>query len=339
MNRVSGHYLSCIIDACEKYGLSKDVMEPALAGINIDNVTPLQRFDGHHLVRLYDVASKDLNEPNIGLRVGQRFNVSWLNETGKVLPVCDTLGEAAFMMGRYHQLTQSFGKPLIKVEGKNAILEWDGHYEDFEAYKHVIEAVFAGMVLATKWLLLNEGSPVEYVQFRHAAHGNTDLYEEVFGCPVYFGRDVDAIAVNSSYLNAPLITKNSEMKLEMCRKLDRIMFRHNEDVSFLGSVEASIRDQLHDGTPRFSVLAENLNMSERSLRGKLSRQATSFRQLVTKVRRDICEAEMHKGTQIVLIGQKLGFHDQSAFNHAFNKWYGMSPRDYRANHSAALGAK
>lgn len=340
MNQISGHYFSCIIEACKALGVLEDDIYAKLDVPRSSLKDPVRRLEGDYLIDLYNQASDQLSEPNIGLKIGQRFNISWLNQTGKLLPVCATLAESGSMLARYHRLTQTFGTSQIEMNGSSAILKWQRNYNDSERHKHVIVAIFTGIVQATKWLLLNEGTPIEYVQFRHAARGDENIYEDILGCPVYFERDIDAIGIHSNYLMVPLVTANAEMKVEILRKLDRLMFRLNDEASVIASVEASIREQLHDGAPMFSIAAKHLNMNERVLRETLKKQSTSFRKLVKSVRLQICEIEMRKNTQISLIAHKLGFHDQSAFNHAFHKWYGKSPKDYQSLiHSAALGAK
>jgi len=340
MNQVSGHYLSCIIEATEKLGVSQESITDRLDVLGASLKDPLQRLSGNYLVDLYNLASLQLDEPNIGLRVGERFNVSWLNQTGKLLPVCSTLMESGAMLGRYHRLTQTFGSSKLKMSGGSAILEWQSNYDDYEKYKHVVTAIFTGIVQTTKWLLLNKGEPIEYVQFRHSAQGDAEVYESVLGCPVYFEKDVDAICMASAYLMSPLVTENAELKVEILRKLDRFMFRLNDGTSLIARVEASIREQLHDGAPLLSQTAKHLDIKERALRDKLRQQDSSFRTLVKMVRMQICEIEMRKKTKVSLIAHKLGFHDQSAFNNAFRKWYGTSPKDYQSLiHSAALGAK
>lgn len=340
MNQISGHYFLCIIEACKALGVSTDVIHAKIDVFESSLKDPMRRLDGDYLIDLYDLASTQLSESNIGLKIGQRFNVSWLNQTGKLLPVCETLAESGSMLARYHRLTQTFGTSQLEINGSFAILKWQRNYKDTERHKHVIVAIFTGIVIATKWLLLNESEPINFVQFRHSACGNESIYEDILGCPVYFERDVDAISIHSNYLLSSLVTANAEMKVEMLRKLDRLMFRLNDEESVIASIEASIREQLHDGAPVFSISAKHLNMNERVLREKLRKQSTSFRKLVKSVRLQICEIEMHKNTQISLIAHKLGFHDQSAFNHAFHNWFGKSPKEYQSLiHSAVLGAK
>jgi len=339
MNRVSGHYLSCIIEACSALGLSQNNLTESCNIPKIDLADPIQRFEGKYLLNLYANAAILLKESNIGLIIGSKFNTSWLNETGKLLPFCATLGEVGLMMGRYHRLTQSFGTSQVRVTEQDVWLQWKPNYHNHEDYKHVIEAIFTGMTLATRWLLWNEGPAVKYVQFAHSPHGNLEAYQDVLECPVYFDRDFDAIGIDRAYLNFPLVTKNAELKTELSRKLDRLLLRLDDETALIARVEASIREQLHDTGPIFSQTAQHLDVSERKLRYKLKRLSTNFRKILESVRRELCDVEMRKRTQISIIAHKLGYHDQSAFNHAFHKWHGMSPREYQANHSAARGAK
>ena len=338
MNKVSGHYLSSIVNACIALGVSNDLISEKFKFSQTDLSDTFKRFDGEVLLDLYKFASTELNEPNIGLKVGAKFNPSWLNETGKLLPFCATLGEAGFMIGRYHRLTQSFGTTNLYLDD-NLKLDWQPNYDDIQAYSYVIEVIFSGMVLASKWLLWNAGDAIKYVHFRHKANGPIEDYENLLGCSVQFNCDVDQIGVDSAFLQAPIVTSNPEIKVEMCRKLDRLLLRLSDETALIARVEASIREQLHDASPQFSVTAEHLAIEERSLRYKLKRQAMSFRAIVEAVRREICEVEMRKDTQLSVIAQRLCFHDQSAFNHAFHKWYGMSPKQYQLSQVAALGAK
>ena len=63
MNRVSGHYLSCIIEACELLGFPKDYecQSFSLPQVNIED--PLQRFQDQYLLDLYTVSYTHLTLP------------------------------------------------------------------------------------------------------------------------------------------------------------------------------------------------------------------------------------------------------------------------------------
>lgn len=77
-------------------------------------------------------------------------------------------------------------------------------------------------------------------------------------------------------------------------------------------------------------IADNLGMSRRTLRRKLSEEGCHFQQLLDHCRMQLSIIELTKSnltfSQIAL---KTGFSEQSAFTRAFSKWSGITPREYQ----------
>ena len=72
-------------------------------------------------------------------------------------------------------------------------------------------------------------------------------------------------------------------------------------------------------------------MSERSIQRSLREEATSYRQLVDEVRKDL--ALMHLGRPGIAaadVALLLGFSEPSAFNRAFRRWTNTSPTQFRS---------
>ena len=76
--------------------------------------------------------------------------------------------------------------------------------------------------------------------------------------------------------------------------------------------------------------AEILETSERSLRRYLSREGTSWRELVDRVRVEAAlDLMAEPGRSLGDIASILGYSQYPHFNRAFRRWTGQSPRDYR----------
>ncbi|MNZ95940.1 HTH-type transcriptional regulator VirS [compost metagenome] len=77
-------------------------------------------------------------------------------------------------------------------------------------------------------------------------------------------------------------------------------------------------------------IAEEMHMTSRTLRRKLSDEGTSFQELKDGVR---CDAAIHYLSQpaipISQISRQLGFSEPAAFTRAFKQWTGISPGLYR----------
>ncbi|MFN8102402.1 MAG: helix-turn-helix transcriptional regulator [Mycobacterium sp.] len=78
-------------------------------------------------------------------------------------------------------------------------------------------------------------------------------------------------------------------------------------------------------------VADELNLDPRTLRRKLTGEGTSFRGVVADVRRARAEQLLNGGLSIEAIAQQLGYAETASFTHAFTRWRGCSPSQFRAS--------
>ncbi|HEY7817075.1 MAG TPA: helix-turn-helix domain-containing protein, partial [Vicinamibacteria bacterium] len=100
-----------------------------------------------------------------------------------------------------------------------------------------------------------------------------------------------------------------------------------------------LTEELCGGRPTLEHLAARLHMSPRTLHRRLDDEGTTFRRIVTDVRRET--AERHLREPVLAIGEiafLLGFSEASAFHRAFKRWTGRRPLEYRRAHSAGAFA-
>jgi AraC-like DNA-binding protein len=88
-----------------------------------------------------------------------------------------------------------------------------------------------------------------------------------------------------------------------------------------------LASELNKSSLTLERLAASFGMSERSLRRKLVEEGYPFRQLLEKVRRDLCDLYYMEGCRPMgEIAELLGYSELSAFSRAHKGWYGASPR-------------
>ncbi len=81
--------------------------------------------------------------------------------------------------------------------------------------------------------------------------------------------------------------------------------------------------------PSMAATAQALNLPERTLRHQLQQLNTSYKQ----IREDIIKDKAlrlieYNEYSIEMIAELLGYSEPAAFNHAFKRWFGHSPRQY-----------
>ncbi len=79
------------------------------------------------------------------------------------------------------------------------------------------------------------------------------------------------------------------------------------------------------------IVAKELWMTERTLRRRLKEQGFSFQKLVNQVRYQQAQTLLETtNTHIADIAELLGYSDTASFRHAFKRWSGFAPTEYRA---------
>ena len=116
------------------------------------------------------------------------------------------------------------------------------------------------------------------------------------------------------------------MALEMCEQL-------LDEVNRAGGVAADIRRLLIEQPGRYpsiETIASQLNMHSRALRRRLEAEGTSYRELLAEVRMRLAIEYLRK-TQMTNeeIASRLGYSEAANFRHAFTRWTGKSPSDFR----------
>ena len=110
------------------------------------------------------------------------------------------------------------------------------------------------------------------------------------------------------------------------------MLRSDEDLS--AAVRSLLRKLIPTGKFSVDVLADQLGIHRRTLQRRLKLDGLTYAELLDESRSKM--AQDYLSTRNLPMGNlayMLGYADQSAFNHAFRRWYGMTPRQWR-RHSA-----
>ena len=77
------------------------------------------------------------------------------------------------------------------------------------------------------------------------------------------------------------------------------------------------------------AIADELHLDPRTLRRKLTDEGTSFRELIAGARRTQAEQLLATNVSIETIARQLGYAETASFTHAFARWTGMAPSEFR----------
>ncbi len=90
------------------------------------------------------------------------------------------------------------------------------------------------------------------------------------------------------------------------------------------------------GEARLGSVAGALGLHPRTLQRRLQAHGLSLSDLLDQQRRDLAgRIVLERRMSMTELALTLGYSEQSAFNHAFERWFGEAPGRWAARHSQA----
>ena len=171
---------------------------------------------------------------------------------------------------------------------------------------------------------------LRHVTFRHDAPERLEPYQSLFGVTPQFDSAFDQLSFDRSLLEAPMKTRDDALSEILRRYAEPAL----KGVSRPASVSARVEAALQSGRdPGVATLAQEFGVSPRTLQRSLSNEGTSYAEIAASTRRAAAERLLRRRElAIAEIAYALGFNDASAFHHAFVRWTGSTPGDFRSRH-------
>jgi AraC-like DNA-binding protein len=302
-----------------------------LAEINISELQlnqNTQLIDSTKYEALYSLAEREIERKDIGFEFGKSITADRWGILGYIAFTSATLKDALSKQFKYQSLAGNLGTPISELNNECLLLKWIPAHQ---CNHHVVEEIITGWAALANNLSQNKIKP-SAVYFHHTFKGNIvnkNCYADYFGCPVYFDHDFNGIEIMQSLLDIPLITVDDIINQALCHQADNMLSNIIEQ-SPIESINQFIINQLPLGVPEIDDAAKQLGLSVRTLQRKLSDNQLNFTSMIDKIRKELALSYLkNTNTKVIYIAQMLGFSEQSAFQRAFKRWTGQTPKQCR----------
>jgi AraC-like DNA-binding protein len=265
---------------------------------------------------------------DLGLQAGLRYQLTTYGIWGYALLSSQTFRQAADLGLRYLDLTFAFNRITLREGTSQAHLELDGsHLPDQVRDFLLLRDAVAVMVIQRE--LTGAKVPLSRVQLSIPAPADPTRFVEQFGLLPEFACAQNRISFSRHLLDLPLPRANPH-NAQLCELQCQALLAKRQVRSGLAG---QIRDRLLSTPgrlPDMELIANELNLSSRTLRRRLEDQGSSFRQLQEEVRQALAEELLAIASlSQEEIAERLGYSEVSNFLHAFKRWKGQTPGQYR----------
>lgn len=317
------------------YALGQGLSEAALLRDTGLSAEQLQEPEGSisqaAYQRMVDNVIAELNEPALGLKLGQHINLGAHGYVGYAAMSSPTVGHALRLGAKYYAIQ---GRPT-----EVAFIEQGGQAGfDFELplaepapafYRYVIEIAFA-ITLSALRFYFGGTLPAMRISLSYAAPDYAARYSELLDAEIRFGQDANRLRFDAALLEHALASANpalAKLAEQHCETL--LAAQKNRRADLPAQIEQLlIRQAGH--FPSQDEVAAMLHMSSRNLRLQLQKHGTSYQRILGDVRRDLSLHYLENTDMTVdEISYLLDYRDTPSFTRAFRKWTGKSPGQVR----------
>jgi AraC-like DNA-binding protein len=167
------------------------------------------------------------------------------------------------------------------------------------------------------------------ISFMHGQRGSDAAYRDALGCPVRFGQSWCGFELPRRLTGRHIESADPETRRIATKYLETQYFPSTATLS--ERVAELARRLLPTGQCSVEAIGDQLAMHPRTLQRSLATEGVRCQDLIEQERRNhaaryLAEPRLH----LSQIAALLGYTEQSTFNRSCRRWFGKTPRQYRA---------
>lgn len=266
----------------------------------------------------------------LALRAGARTHITAFGIVGYALWSSGTLREALSVAQEFAPLLNLKCGPILSVEGDLATLRFaEPSGLGVAETELCVEFELAKVLTFLRDLLMSSFKPTS-IRLLSTCPTHHDRAAILLDCDDIHTDAIAAISFHIRWLDHSLPQADPRTH-RACRDACSQLLEAQDNHVDLASSVRSILVNASTSIPTLPEVARSLCMSARTLRRRLDLTNTSYSQLVDDVRKTLALRYV-SSTNLTTeaIAEKLGYSDAANFSHAFKRWTGQAPRQYRA---------
>ena len=196
-------------------------------------------------------------------------------------------------------------------------------------YRFALEFAFAAHLTLGRDLSGSAYSPAGLCAACPASE-HAERWAELFGCPVQFDALSNQIRVDRRWASFDHRMPDPVTHAGLRELCEQLLVDRTPTAGTASMVRRTLVEQMPWRFPTIDTMAEAIAVHPRTLRRRLEAEGTSYKDLLSDVRRRLAVEYLQKTRMTTEeIASRLGYSDAANFRHAFTRWTGRTPSEYR----------
>ena len=306
-------------------------------GLNVSTFDPSSLIHPNLEFEILKVVAADV-EPELGLDIGQHYALAGYGPLLMLLLTSASVEVALQSAIDFQVLTHLSGKLSIKRTQGSIALEYDPKAQSDRLSLFRAQCEVSGTLKFLQDIHVMAGLSFPQIRvelpFSKPMQANKlEQFYQYYGQNLFFDCDQARFVFNDSIIDIKIPSSDAISFNLYQSKCEIEIERFKEDDVLENNIVEQVREFMEiqlGAFPSMSQTAKALNLPERTLRHQLQQQNTSYSQIREKLIQSKALKMINENTySIEQIAEILGYSEPAAFNHAFKRWFGHSPRQFR----------
>lgn len=283
--------------------------------------------------RLIEHSVRVTNDELFGLHAGEYLNLAAAGLIGQISQTSSTVKEAleyccefaalgcqALPM-RLHKTNEGYRLEIIP----NSTWEADSPV----AARQTLEGTLAFSLREFHLLTVQKYYPLE-VGFKYSKGKSHEEFDRLFKCPIKYDQSESYMLYSTDLVETKIITSDYNLLRILVGHAEEKLQIMSKETSFDSAVRRAVVNLSEPNFPTIETVANNMNMSVRSLQRKLHEESRTFKQVIESLRKEMAIKYLDQNElNVQEVSDLLGYSDVSSFSRSFKKWTTVTPSAYR----------
>jgi AraC-like DNA-binding protein len=251
----------------------------------------------------------------------------------RLLRYCATLEQAITDGIQYSILNSTYSNWTVERHGDLALLIRRTR-TGYDAPLGQLQTLAMVLVYKAINALCQSSVKLTQVQFSHAKVGSKSKLEKVFGAPVSFDQQFNALVLSNKVLAAPIPTRDERLHKVIAAQLAELVAQNENENSLRAKIRLYVLSTLGSARCNLRSFCHENEINPRALQRLLAKEGASFKLLQAQVRYELARDYLRNSKMSILeLADLLGYSNPSAFTRAFKQRAGISPWQWRRANS------
>jgi AraC-like DNA-binding protein len=298
---------------------------------------PATRLEVRTQIKFLELAAEEAQDEWLGFHLACNYDLREIGLVYYVIASSHQLADALRNAERYSQINNEGVRLRFSLKGGIASIALEYIDVDRRADRHQIEFWLVTLLRICRQVTNCPLTPLR-LKTQHFRNRTPTEFKAFFGIDIEFGANTDEISFSQPVAPLSVVGRDEYLNKMLRSYAEEALARKPQKLLTVRSKAEDILCQsLPHGKPTATEVARQLGMSSRTFSRKLSQEGASFEEIVDQLRAALAKRYLRdERLRISTIAWLLGYREIGSLTHAFKRWTGMTPREFRSRLSGAM---